>query len=558
MRFDLLVSVTLSLLCQYSPARVDPSDLHCGSHSLYIALQAQGLGPPTFAEFARQLGPPGSSGYSMHYLEREASRLGAHTVAVETSLENLQARMERFACITIINDHHFVLLYDVDDKNVLIIDPPKAYPLPIDSFLSIWGHKALLVGPSPFVPEEQIRRRGSLASVTGVLAALIAVVLLVPLYRRKRRRRIGRRTAGILSLIVVCATLTTAGCTRGLPSGFAASSGRTPEGSTSIILDPESHELAPVFSRSPQGKVDVKTLVRNLGTSPLLIHEVRTDCSCTLVSLDRDRIEPGAEAALTVGIKLGDSPEPRRTFVSLISNDKSRPVARVRIEWEVMNPLKAVPPSIELPGLDQISTRTATSELSLNGTPFCERCSVGVQPDSPLIACTWVPAEHRSYSPHQTEVSPENRVTLGRLTLTASCRGEDRIFRQGVSVLIRCGEVERARLFLPVTWSVRRAIAVTPSRIWLGSCKPNEVLVRTILVRSSDQKLIEIKKIRCQNESLLVPSHYELGSSATHEIALRFQAPVSPGFHRTLLRIETDSEEMPLIEVPLSLHVAGL
>ena len=99
---------------------------------------AIGRGPDTYASLEASMGPPGPSGYSMQQLADQAHKYGAKTTAVETSLENLSAREECFVCISLLKKGHFVVLYDVDRKNVYLIDPPRDYVLPIDTFRQRW------------------------------------------------------------------------------------------------------------------------------------------------------------------------------------------------------------------------------------------------------------------------------------------------------------------------------------------------------------------------------------------------------------------------------------
>lgn len=153
-------AVALTLLAQVSSSENPrPEDVYCGSYSLMVALGALGIGPGSFEELEQQLGEPGPDGYSMLELDEVARSYGARTMAVETSLGNLDWRPERFVCLTVINDHHYVLLYKIEGGKVFLCDAPSTYDLPIDTFESIWSRKALLLGPEEFLPDESIAAR---------------------------------------------------------------------------------------------------------------------------------------------------------------------------------------------------------------------------------------------------------------------------------------------------------------------------------------------------------------------------------------------------------------
>jgi hypothetical protein len=79
------------------------SDSRCGSKCLFVALRAIGIGPESFSELERSLGPPGPEGYSFSELQAQARSCGAQTIAVQTTLANLLARREEFVCIALTN-----------------------------------------------------------------------------------------------------------------------------------------------------------------------------------------------------------------------------------------------------------------------------------------------------------------------------------------------------------------------------------------------------------------------------------------------------------------------
>ncbi len=182
-------------------------DSRRGGYCLYVALLASGFEPGTFEDFTRTLGEPGPEGYSMADLDRRARDAGAETIAIQSTLENLQARQEPFACIALLDSAHFVLLNQIEENHVSIVDPPRSYTLPIDTFRQTWSGNCLLIGPTPFASEESINRwrtRVGWARTAAIgLAVVFGLILLFLIARPMLRSLSGRRVAPTLWFLVL-------------------------------------------------------------------------------------------------------------------------------------------------------------------------------------------------------------------------------------------------------------------------------------------------------------------------------------------------------------------
>lgn len=131
-------------------------DVRCGSYCLYVALKGLGGKVASVAEVEDFMGPPPSGGYSMADLDAAARHFGFQTMAVETTLERLAARSERFACIAHVRGHHFLLIADASDGEVHVIDPPRSYTAAPAAINAIWDGKALLISQQSLEPEELV------------------------------------------------------------------------------------------------------------------------------------------------------------------------------------------------------------------------------------------------------------------------------------------------------------------------------------------------------------------------------------------------------------------
>lgn len=166
------------------PKRVS-TNLRCGSHCLYVSLSGLGLWSASFLELENRLGQPSLAGYSLGQLQEFTERNGAHTLAVESDLRRLQRRSRPFTCIALLKENHFVNVYDIDEQYVYVIDPPKDYTLPHDTFRLSWTGKALLISPSPLSANEGWGV-AFWASLTAALATVLMTVVTVVVFLMRR------------------------------------------------------------------------------------------------------------------------------------------------------------------------------------------------------------------------------------------------------------------------------------------------------------------------------------------------------------------------------------
>ena len=133
-------------------------DAQCGSRCLYVALKGLDYPVKDLAELESRLGAPPIDGYTLAQLEAGAKSYGAHTLGVETTVENLRLRPKPFACIAHLTRDHFVLIADLGEGSATIIDPPHKKSVPLDTLGALWDRKALLISSAPLAREEDLLR----------------------------------------------------------------------------------------------------------------------------------------------------------------------------------------------------------------------------------------------------------------------------------------------------------------------------------------------------------------------------------------------------------------
>jgi len=539
--------IILCCIAQTGPAISGaPRDVRCGSYCLFVAADSFGLAPSSFAQIEKALGDPGTSGYSMRQLELAAQGLGLKTIAVETTLERLRARPERFACIALLRGSHFVLVYDADESNILYVDPPGKGSLPIDTFRSNWTGKALLIGPEPFISEESVRlptRWGLVVLITtGVAGAALIVILGM---RAVRSRRRGGRA--ILACVTLAGLNWTAGCSN--PAPASALNG--------YHVVPTSHELGAISTAATGGEVSVDTAIVNDGSRPLRIVSLRPSCSCVGLSMNRTEIPPGSRATLTARIALGNESGPRRTSVTIVTSDPEREAIEIPFTWEAVPPLVSKPENFAAGRLRLGQGFSNDLTISARDIVLCPNCRIEAKSDSPAVQCEFASKSLVSDSRTDRHEGKPRSGPLGTLRVEIEGSSEPRDYRQSINVRIVCKEQERARLTIPASWTVQPVVSLSPSRLSLGLRRPGERVTTRVMLHGSDGSPFLIHEIACGEPEALVGSTKEKSATPVQSITLEFQVPDTVGPWRSAVVLRTDLEGASELTLPVSALIAN-
>lgn len=153
------------------------SDLRCGGYCLYVGLNALDFNVGTYSQFEERLGQPSPVGYSLETLAEVARSFGAHAQGFETTLDRLSQRKGTFVTIALVDDNHFVNIYDIKNGIIYVSDPPTTKEIPLNSFESIWNSKVLIIAKEPIQIDGGSYGRMALFSTLTltVLASLIII-----------------------------------------------------------------------------------------------------------------------------------------------------------------------------------------------------------------------------------------------------------------------------------------------------------------------------------------------------------------------------------------------
>ncbi|MCA9193199.1 MAG: hypothetical protein KDB03_15615 [Planctomycetales bacterium] len=146
----------------------------------------------SYADLLGRLGRPFKDGFPISTLAEVSESYGLNVRLVKTNFESLQLRRkrgERFACICLIDDKHFLLCNDIQDDTAFVIDPPNTYERERAAFEAMWAGHALLISNGTLVSEEElIGFKISWLSVWGAIA-VSTIICMGTVYLLKKRLR---------------------------------------------------------------------------------------------------------------------------------------------------------------------------------------------------------------------------------------------------------------------------------------------------------------------------------------------------------------------------------
>lgn len=543
----------IAAICQVPPAgRPRDENVYCGSYSLFTALKALGAAPATFDELDEALGKPTAAGYSMAQLEAAARRQGLQTLAVETSLDNLRWRDERFACLTIINEHHFVLLYKLTDRTAYVCDPPRVYDVPRELFESAWSRQALLIGPTAFVSEETVASRRAWArrlEVLGLSAAFLIVIASAGVVvRLVLRRAVPSRFVAVLFLGV-------AGSGCGSPTGPALERvGAAGRPALVLVADPPTRDLGEVLVDRAGATAEAHVFLSNPGESPIPIGTVSPSCGCTNVRVDGHTVPPGGSIKLWATIQLGSVAGPSDSRVTVYAKGSPEPVAVARFAWSTRNVIRTEVNSVEFPNLRPGGTASRVLPITMAPEASCAECTFEVRGEGVGLSGRFQPTGDREAAVADSSSDAARGEVIGDVVIDVQAAADSGHRRGSVTVAQSCPRHEGPVLELPVSWRVEAAVVPRPERLYLGLHQPLARLAGEFVLGSVDGSDVVIRAIDWEGPGRLLTADFTGDAAMVHTVRVALEASSGIGPWAAKPSIRTDHPEVQRIELP----VAGL
>ncbi|MGC8640320.1 MAG: DUF1573 domain-containing protein [Isosphaeraceae bacterium] len=318
------------------------------------------------------------------------------------------------------------------------------------------------------------------------------------------------------------------------------------------------HHAGKILQTSPGQTVERTSTLRNDTDEPIRIVELRKNCACTSISLDKFTIPPHQQALLKVSFKLGNKPGPNGAAITLFTSAPGDSGTWLGYDWDLVTPLYTVPSDCSLGRLDVGRRASARLELRDRGLTLCRDCRVQLAPDASTVSASFQPDTVPPGAGHyETTLSPTSDNRVGSILLSIPPGDEPKDFTQFLDVVLSCKGVERAKLTVPVYWSIRPPVEVHPARLWLGASPAGGKIGRSVVVRSNDNVPFRISSVSAKSGPFRVRGSFTSEAAPEKTVDLDVIAPSQSGIHRGVLDILIVGTAAAHLSLPVSLVVRG-
>lgn len=225
--------------------------------------------------------------------------------------------------------------------------------------------------------------------------------------------------------------------------------------------------------------------IRNDGTAPLEITQVRPACGCTVAEYD-EVIPPGGTGRIRAMVDTTSILGPNAKGVTVFTNDAANPRIQLTIKSDV-RPFLSVEPGYARFTSFVRHERDQTASQLLSASDFDGLEVLGVE--SPQA---WIEVDYREAEGDERTDEAAGRQWLIDVTLTRDAP----VGPVADQVLVRTNHPVQDTVEIPVSGFVRPVVAVTPSDLDFGRVDPEEEQQWGILVRNFGSAPLQIEGVR--------------------------------------------------------------
>ncbi|HUY87405.1 MAG TPA: DUF1573 domain-containing protein [Pirellulales bacterium] len=293
-------------------------------------------------------------------------------------------------------------------------------------------------------------------------------------------------------------------------------------------------------------KADASIEFRNAGGAPLHVAKIETSCQCAVAHVD-PLVAPQAEGH--VRLKLARStPKPHTATVVVHSNDPKAKHVRLTVKWRAVAPVEFEPYSVDFGSLlpDRTAEKTVrvVVRASDDAAAHCEIGSVECYPPAALEA-SWESNVVRTLSLHES-------LAL-RISLRPGAESGD---WHGKIVLPLPGS-RQSQLTLPVRWTVRDRVEVSPASVFLGSGAADAFLSKSLTVSVAKGDVLEIDEIRIAPGDSGFSASIEKATASVALIRVQTRLSRDSGPSKGSLAVTCKQPVVRTINVPLTAFSLG-
>lgn len=336
-----------------------------------------------------------------------------------------------------------------------------------------------------------------------------------------RARRAGRAIAGaMLAALVACS------------SSAAAKASAGPK---AVAVDPI-HD----FGALPTGAPAVHAFtLRNDGSAPLLLREIRSDCACTAASYDQT-IAPASTGEVRIALDTAELSGPLVRTITVLTNDPATPSIALTVKADV-RPVLVLKPGYARYSHVQKETAGLIGQ-TLYAADGADFRVLSVESPYPYLAASF------------REAAAAERIqgVAGRQWRVETALSPEAP-AGGLSdwVTIKTDHPRQRSVRLAISGIVNPPITVTPPAAELGPRSLAYPKLGSLTVKVHATEQIPVTRVDTDVEGLQVELK-PLVEGRSYRVEMRLTPQLPKGDFRGSVRIHTDSPKAPLLEVPIS------
>lgn len=282
--------------------------------------------------------------------------------------------------------------------------------------------------------------------------------------------------------------------------------------------------------RSNTESVEHTFRLRNEGNVSLEIRNIRSSCGCTIGRVSRKTLEPGESSEITATLDLRGRRGPQHMVLTVETNDPQLPFAQLQMRGTAIQEIQVQPSSLF--AADLAPGRSGEWTVSITGQPGNPFTIKRIERSAP-----WIHAQPpRKIQPHEYALSVRAEAP------------KEPGAHQG-HVRVHTDHPRFPLLHIPINIHASGMISVAPQRITLmaGNDMP---VTRYVVLRSGEAGDFDVLDVIPPHDDIHVNVLRIPGQGYRLQLS---NVRASPELADAVLRIQTNLEDTPMVEIPFEI-----
>ncbi|MGE5234731.1 MAG: DUF1573 domain-containing protein [Acidobacteriota bacterium] len=286
-------------------------------------------------------------------------------------------------------------------------------------------------------------------------------------------------------------------------------------------------------------KIKASFLVKNTGTAPLEIPQVRPTCGCTVASFDKT-VPPGGTGKIDAEVDTTGFNGPITKALLVFSNDPDNPQVNLVIKADVRAAIEVLPRS--LLRFNVLQGEPATEKVVLVGSNGLQFKVTGVDTAGGPYKVTYRQLEGK-------ELVPEQKGSQWEVTVNVPADAKEGMLNQKITVATDAAKAPTVDL--NVSGVVRPIVQVIPGQINFGTVPGDAPVGRNvILINNRQGSQLELTDVKIDNPNFTTEV-LPLQAGQRYQVAVSMQPGLAKGVQKGTLKITTNDPSRKAIEVPV-------